>query len=311
MRTRIVTIAGAGLLGSLSIPLNAQTPPPDTAAERADARLSRLDALDREGSAAVSFADDGTKEIPPPFSLRLAIPFTYNTNVGNLNSGEQGDFHFTPSARLDWSKTAGEFVLFARLAADGDSYTEKEESNASTLSGRLGLRYDGDRFGLLKPYLHYVPIIIYGAGFANHQVTLHNITAGVSAAIKFDATTKLVLDGQITRREASLLVAEQNRFRLGATLSGEFSPDISWAIDPGLSLRHYTGGSADGRKDTNILTIVGVSAALNKAKVDEKKGTPAIFLDVNMSFERNFSNRDGKDYSVWDVGPSLTLKAAF
>ena len=308
----LLTALGAGLLIALPMAAGAQAPPADTAAERVDARLSRLDAIDRElGGAA--FLDRDGKVLP--FKLTLSAPFTYNTNIGNAPTGQQGDFHATPAVRLDWSSNAvdsagnpADFVILARFVAEGDSYMKYDENNASSLSGRIGLRYKGKALNGLEPYLIYSPIFSYGAGFGNHKVTLHNITMGIATTIKFKNGVNLELDGQAMRREASKAISEQNRFRFGASLGGDLTKDLGWSLSSAISLRHYTGGTNDGRSDTNLLTISGVSAALNPNK---SKDIPALFLDVNISFERNFSNRPNNVYSTWDIGPSITLRTAF
>ena len=301
-----VRLTVAALIAVIPVAAAGQDLPADTAADRADARFSRLEQQDWEFGPALGF--DATAKVKPPFSLRLSVPFTYNSNVGNLDNGKKRDFHATPSARLDYSRPTGDFVFFARAAADGDIYIDYDDSNASTFAGRLGVRWEKPGFGPLKPYFHYSPTIIYSGVFSNRLVTLHNFTVGVGGKIPINKVT-FAFDLQGTRREATLPGSEQDRVRLGFTFSGSVTKTIAWSIDHGLSRRQYTGGANAGRRDTNLLTVAGLSAALNPKAA--ARGGAAIFVDANVSFERNFSNRDGKDYSVWDIGPTLTLKTAF
>ena len=301
-----VRLSVAVLIAVIPVAAVGQDLPADTAADRSDARFSRLEQLDRDFGPERGL--DAAAKAKPPFSLRLSMPFTYNSNVGNLEYGKKHDFHATPSARLDYSRPTGDFVVFARAAADGDIYIDYGDSNASTLTGRLGIRWEKSGLGPLKPYFHYSPTIIYSGAFSDRLVTLHNFTVGVGGKIPINKVT-FAFDLQGTRREATLPGSEQDRFRLGFTFSGSVTKTIAWSIDQGVSRRQYTGGASDGRRDTNLLTVVGFSAALNPKAA--ASGAVATFVDIDVSLERNFSNRDGKDYSVWDIGPTLTLKTAF
>ena len=301
-----VGLSVAALVAAIPVAAAGQDLPAETAADRADSRLSRLEQQDRDfGPIRVSGAAPG---VTPPFSLRVSLPFTYNTNVGNFENGGKDDFHATPSVRLDYSRPTGAFVVYARAAADGDIYIDYDDSNASTLSGRLGIRWEEPGLGPLKPYFQYSPTIIYSGGFSDSAVTLHDLTVGVGGAIPLNNIT-FAFDLQGTRREATLPGSEQDRVRLGLNFSGSVTRTIAWSIDQTAARRDYTGGANDGRCDTNLLTVAGISAALNPEAA--ASGAAAIFLHLNVSYERNLSNRDGKDYSVWDIGPTLTLRTAF
>ena len=301
-----VRLSVAALIAVIPVAAAGQDLPADTAADRADARLSRLEQQDWDFGPERGL--DAAAKAKPPFSLRLSLPFTYNSNVGNLDNGKRRDFHATPSARLDYSKPTGDFVVFARAATDGDIYIDYDDSNASTLTGRLGIRWEKSGLGPLKPYFHYTPTILYSGVFSRHLVTLHNFTIGVGGKIPINKVT-FAFDLQGTRREATLPGSEQDRLGLGFTFSGPVTKTIAWSIAQNVSRRQYTGGTNAGRRDANLLTVAGLSVALNPKSA--ARGAAAIFVDANVSFERNFSNRDGKDYSVWDIGPALTLKTAF
>jgi len=109
-------------------------------------------------------------------------------------------------------------------------------------------------------------------------------------------------DFQIARRDASNSVANRNQAGISLLFLGDFVPDkVSWSLSQAAQARHYTGGANEGRDDLNFVTSAGVSVVLSKL----------FSLEVNASFEHNSSDRTGKDYSVFDIGPSIVLSVPF
>lgn len=296
--TKLVTIAGA-LAVTVATSANAQVPG-DTAADRADARLARIerqsDTADRTAASLV----EGTEKVRP-FKLKLSLPFAYNSNVENADANRLDAFHVTPSALLEWKRPEGVFRPFARIVADADEYSDHSDNGSSTLSGRIGFRIVDESLGGFTPYAHYTPLAIFGRGFDDHQLTLHTFAAGATGEFDLSGTT-LSTDIAVARREASAAVAERYQFGGSIGLSRDIVPDeVSWSIEQAVQKRWFTGGANDGRGDLNFTTTIGLSWILSK------KAT----LDVGATFERNESSRAGKDYSTFDIGPSLAFLFIF
>lgn len=267
----------------------------DTAAERADARLNRLDRPERLEPPALR-GEAGK----PPFTFTLTAPFTFNSNVENASANTKSAFHANPSARLDWKQQSGTVRFFGRIVADADYYTRYKENDASTLSARFGFRIVKDSLKGVTPYAHYTPVIVYGRSFGDHQLTLHTLAAGVRADFKIGKLAAGA-DVQVARREATLAAAEQNRVTLALDVGGDIVPDrLSWSVSHTFQGRLYTGGANDGRDDINFLTTAGLTWTIGRAT-----------LELGATFERNASNRAGKDYSTFDAGPSLTFAVPF
>jgi hypothetical protein len=273
----------------------------DTAANRADARLARLDKMPSEAADRLPASDQGAPASKPPFSLTLTFPLTFNSNVENADAGRKQALHGNPSVAIDYRQQAGTLRLFARSGADIDAYTSHSENDASTVFGRLGVRLYDDKLGSLKPYLQYAPVAIFGSGLKDHQLTLHTFTLGAGGEVPLGAKA-LTYDFNVARREATVATAERTQVSGLAEISGDFIPDkLSWSVGATVQGRFFTGGTNDGRRDVNVNASAGLSLSLGA-----RAG-----LDIGVSVERNSSNRVGKDYTTLDVGPALRLKIPF
>jgi hypothetical protein len=271
----------------------------DTAADRADSRLARIERARPEPKAAIGALEAGRP--PPPFTFTLAIPVTYNTNIDNSDGDHRHDFHTDPSGELDYDQQSGTVRFFARAIADADEYAKHEDAGASTIVGRVGVKLVDAKLGNFSPYAHYTATLLFGRHFEDHQLTLHTFALGIKGKVPLGDVV-LKPDFQIARREATNNLAERNQIGGGVTFEGDFIPDrLSWSLGQTLQFRHYTGGTNKGRDDVNFIT----SAALAYAISD------LISVEVDFNFERNSSDRTGKDYSVFDFGPSIVLSVPF
>lgn len=278
----------------------AQAQDADTSVQRIERRLDALDNIDDIEPAMVLGLDGSAPPKPKEFEFSIKIPFTYNSNVENSDLGRKQAFHAVPTLQLNWRKSEGLIRPFARLHLDGDFYTRHSENDGSNALARFGIKIVEPGLGNTAPYLHYTPALVYDKFFENHLVTVHNFTAGVTTKFDLKPAT-LTIDVQAMRREATVNTIEQNRFGTTVQLSGDINDSLSWAVDQTVQGRFYNGGSSDGREDVNFLSNVGLTWAVAKNRA----------IDFGISFERNESNRFGKSYSTWDIGPTVGLAWQF
>ena len=281
---------------SLSSVANAQD---DTAADRADARIANFDRPIAEPRPS-GLAGEGAVKVPPPFTFSFALPLTYNTNIDLADSGGRSDFHVNPQAVLDYRQQTGKVRIFAKVAADMDEYFKHEDAGASTLVGRIGLKLV-PATSSFSPYIHYTPALVFGRRFRDHQLTLHTFVLGYGGKVELGSVV-LKPDFQLVRREATNVEAERNQVNGSVTLAGDIVPDrVSWSLGQSIQFRHYTGGNNEGRDDLYLATSAGISVALNSK----------VAVEFNLNFEHNSSDRSGKDYSAFDIGPSIGLSIPF
>jgi hypothetical protein len=248
-------------------------------------------------------------EIKPTFTI--AVPLTFNSNPEHATSHKDGDGHADPSLDLTIEIPFKGMLLTLEGTADMDLNFDRPSNDSTTLEGVTNL--DFKQFGSVVPYLNYTVDDLYSSQFGDHSGTTHTFSLGANYSRDFPkadpkettpdpnkpAPVTLALNLEVGRREASDDDAEQYRGRLKVGLSGAFSPKLGWSLKGGVTYKDYTAGANDGRKD---VAIQG-TAALNFPLSDK------LTLSVAAQIERNESDMAGKDYTAWDVGP--TLKRTF
>lgn len=266
---------------------------PDDAANRADARLERRserDPADIRGFDAAA---------PKPWSLSIGTPLRYASNPVNAETGAIGSAYFDPSITLGRSWDLGGAKLSFETGADAQTFTSHSENDLSTLYGNLRLSFgEGSP---VKPYVDYTVLALYDGQFESHAVTLHQFTVGAKAQLPVGKADTLVVDANVMRREASVATVEQIRYGLTLKLKHVFDPASRLVLSARGRYADYTGGSASTRTDKNLLL----------GALYEHDLSASASVDLGVTFERNWSNKVGKSYSAFEVGPSITLTASF
>lgn len=290
--TKLVALAATLML---SVPAAAQTTP-DATLDRVESRLDRIERREPPPSRAGPRAEDVF-----PWELSFTLPFTWNSNVANASDNPDRAFHADPTLTLGkkWA-IGGGTQLFVEGSVDSDAYTEHHENDSSTLSAQAGIRF-GDASKRLAPYIHYTVLGLYAGQFEMHDVTVHHFTVGAKRSWKAGEHGRVIADVSALRREATLRAVEQTRGTLSLTYVGDLDEKTSWSLGARGQYAHYTGGAASGRDDKTLRIAGGLTYLLKDN----------VALDLSASFQRNWSDRAGKDYSVWDIGPSLTLSTSF
>jgi hypothetical protein len=261
-------------------------------------------------------ADPAGPPPPPPpskrFTFSIGAPFTYTTNALKADTGLQDDVHFSPLARLAWEKPFGDITVGASLTLNYDEYVRLADADQSLILGNIQAVL-GDQSERLAPYVAYAPSFAFLNLYDDHAVTLHDFTVGLRRKKVLDKTaagearTLISIDLSYTRREASLAASEQHRPTLVLGLIGVITPTLSWVLKPQLQGRFSTGGVNEGREDLNLKLLGGIEWQPRDSTGKVSAGKVA----VNIVFERNESNRPGRDYSLWDIGPSISTTWKF
>lgn len=313
----MMTIAAAAV-----VPVTAAAAPADSAASRSDSRERRLVRIERSTSdsealpftyfksvrapattplAAFQAMSDAEAKAAPEWSASFTLPVTYNSNPEHAGSHADGDGHADPTLRVRFANPVKDGLITLSGSVDSDFNFDRPANDSGTLA--LGAKYElkTRRLGGLVPYAKYGFLDIYDGTFESHAVSLHNFSAGATyesvsgkagKEVTFDATFDL------TRREASSRAAEQNRATADLEWSGAFRNGVGWDVDGTVQYRDYTGGANKSRTDVNLSATVSLTWKLKDN----------LSLAMTAQLERNESDAAGKDYTAWDVGPSLIHK---
>lgn len=267
----------------------------DQLIDRTESRLDRV--IDREPRAVLAL--DGAAAKAWGFSLDL--PFTWNSNITNADTDRTRAFHANPSIALgrEWD-LGGNAAFSFEAGTDSDLYIERKENNSSTAYGNARLTI-GKAKGGVAAYFDYTMLGIFDGLYETHAVTLHHASVGAMTVVPAGQNGSVTFDANLLRREASIKAVEQTRGSLSAKY--KVQADEKTALVFGLrgQLALYTGGVSEGRDDTSVRATAGISYDISDT----------ASFGVAAKFDRNWSNAAGKDYSTWDVGPTLSLTAAF
>lgn len=266
---------------------------PDDAANRVEARLDRRHERDPGDFRMLETAAE------KPWSLSIGSPFRYASNPANAETGSTGAAYFDPSITLGRSWDLGGAKLSFETGADAQTFTSHSENDLSTLYGNLRVTFGAG--SAIKPYVDYTVLALYDGQFESHAVTLHQFTAGAKAQLPVGKADTLVVDASVMRREASVATVEQVRLGLAFKVKHVFDPASRLVLSARGRYADYTGGSASTRTDKNLLL-----GAVIEHDLSDKAS-----IDFGTTFERNWSNRTGKSYSAWEIGPSVTFTASF
>ncbi|MCL6250302.1 hypothetical protein M3P36_04460 [Altererythrobacter sp. KTW20L] len=293
---RILILTAAGVMLSNPTELRAQSSTIDQDIERID--LNLLDLQFDFTQLDPAFIE----EAPQRWKLTVGAPIAFNSNVANAETGALSDFHSAPSLALSYTRPMGGGVALEISALSTlDAYFDETAADQSSLgsSAKISL---GDATKGWAPYASYSFTSLYSDQFGDHKVSTHSFTGGFGRTVGLAVGTKLSVDANVTRREASLATVEQWRFTASTTLSQQIDATSSFQVQAQAFWAGFTGGASDGRDDEQIILVGAYSRALVPDLVN---------LTIAAKFQRNWSNVAGKSYSVFDVGPRLNFVSKF
>lgn len=290
---RITALAAALASALCTAPALAQSE--DSIVEHADSRDLRRDQQDEEEEKRYALAG-GTRD----FTVTVTLPFSYNSNIEGAPSGERDAFHANPSIELEWERNLGGAIVFALAGADQDLYSRFTANNGASLWGAFGILGDEAELGF-EPYVEYAPVSIHESGFGSHLVTLHDLKFGLNKTFALGGSLGLTANAEFRRREATSANSEQNRVGGSIELSGDIAADLGWSVEQYVQGRFFTGGTNTGRNDFYLASRAALSWF----------PTSAIDVDFTVFFEHNDSNRPDREFSTWDIGPSVAFAFHF
>lgn len=298
MAKKSITLTSAGLMMLIPTTALAQTATIDQDLERIDFNL--LD-LQPDLAQAISGLDEAAPA-PKHWKLSIGAPVAFNSNVANAETGALSDGHSSPSIGLSYSRALGGGISLEVAGSTSlDAYFDETASDQSSLGGSAKLSI-GDASQTLAPYTSYAFTALYADQFGAHKVSAHTITGGVGRTLTLTAGTRLQLDANLSRREASLATVEQWRLTGSTTLTQTIDDTSTFQLQAQAFWADFTGGTAAGRNDEQLIVVGAYTRALVANLVN---------LTIAAKFQRNWSSFAGKSYSVFDVGPKLTFVSQF
>lgn len=239
------------------------------------------------------------------WKLEAAIPLAFSSNPAKLHTDERDAGHLTPNVAVTWGKPVGGYSVSATAGLIYDRYTSHSVDGTSIAFGNFQIVH-GDPTVAFTPTISYAPTAVFDEFLGNHKAVTHDIYAGLVRKLivpvpHSNMPFNVTLNIGYTRREASVALLEQHRPALVVQIDRKVSERLSWRIKQVVRGEFSTNGGTKGRADLYLQTGVALSYLFAQT----------ASLSAGFTFDRNESNKFAKDYSTWDVGPTLGITLPF
>jgi hypothetical protein len=239
--------------------------------------------------------------------MSLSVPLTLNSNpLGAIRPTEDG--HVKPTLSLIGSLKLDQVVGVVSADATADRYFRFSRQDRDIFKFWLGAAFNPAEAWSL--YLGYRPTLAFTDGFQDLRSTFHDVVGGVKLSAPVTAALAVTVDLNVTHRDGD--------------------PDSAAALIPGvwasLTYSHYRGDWVDWSitaKPTFTFSSYD-NDVLGRERHDIRVGmilsgkwypwpgnaTPLLrgtSLALQAALARNDSNLEGKSFTVWDIGPVLTI----
>ena len=263
------------------------------------------------------------------FTLGFDLPVNYASNVVSASVDSvldsRSDGHAAPEISLKWSHQYEIVKATAQFAASVDRYFNTTSANSSSFSGSLKLEKTDGKSQYFVPYASTINQTFFIPTFSKTDIMYNDVAMGFWSGFAWrprangdysnlpfadagkagDISVKF--DVQLGRRLSDVLEYQNNFVVAKTTVSYSLSEDARVDSDLKLRGRFYENYYGEKRRDLRV----GASIGLFWTPEWLKKISSRSELSVNFDFYRNQSNIPNKTYSVWELGPMLSLRTKF
>lgn len=245
-------------------------------------------------------------EVPTDdWKLEVAIPLAFSSNPAKLHTDERDAGHLTPNIAVTWGKSVGGYSVSAAAGSIYDRYTSRSVDGTSIAFGNLQIVH-GNPSVAFAPTISYAPTAVFDEFLGNHKAVTHDLYAGLVRKLVIpvrhsNMPFNVTLNIGYTRREASVAFLEQHRPAVVVQIDRKVGERLSWRIRQIVRGEFSTNGGTKGRADLYLQTGVALSYLIART----------ASVSAGFTFDRNESNKFSKDYSTWDVGPTLGISLPF
>lgn len=265
------------------------------------------------------------------FTFNALLPFSFNSNAEELNpafGGGTNTAEFSPVIGLFFAAPLFDlpFRVSANLRAEVDRFTQAPTVDFDKVAGNARIQYiDPNNDQAYSPYIVYASRWDFTPFYQNWIETRQDLSVGVNKTFNYDANFRRVAFSGNTLAETvwsfGVTAIIQRRFRNPEPSSWAFFvvPSATyvisdqWNLSLGLEFMRRGFDSIQGappEEDWFLQPIVTLEYVLPSAWFGSERnatllGRPAI--DLQMAYERNWSNVPAFDYSAWHVGAALKL----
>lgn len=292
--------------------------------------------LDRDGRVELRRDDrhrssDSSKEPSKDFTIELALPARYSSNVANASADavieKRGDIHVSPDLNLRWSHQYDWAKLSAEVGVSTDRYLSATEANLNSLYSTFKIQKTDGKSDHFVPYALVTNNIYFEPTFRGPEISFHDVAAGFYTGVAWRDKQRIpyrdafipyaeadepgdvavMFDARVGRRISDMTDYQYTFAALKAQVAYIISPH--WRIEAATKFRAnwYENYFGERRTDYRPGADLGLVWTPDWLKALVKRSD----LTLNFGVYRNYSNIPDKAYTIWDVGPTLSLRTKF
>jgi hypothetical protein len=282
--------------------------------------------MDRDSRVDLRLAKDQptTSTDAQDFTATLSTPLSFVSNVsspsGDSIVSSKGDYHVAPELSLKWAHQYSWFKTSVAVGIGIDRYASVSGGNLDTFYTSFKAAMTDGRSDLFIPYAVYTATIYAEPLFKHQDIAYHEAGAGFSSGIGLRGTQSIKyadadkpgdisvnLDVRAGRKLAD--ITDYNNTFVAAKVDIDYviSETLTGEVTPKFRVRRYDDYFGEPRRDYRA--GVGIRAIWKPEWL--KKLVKRSEISFNFDVYRNYSNLPDKNYSVWELGPTVELSAKF
>ena len=271
------------------------------------------------------------KSTDKDFTIGVDLPARYSSSVTSASIDsiieDRPDRHVTPEVYLKWSHQYDWLKASFEVGASMDRYLKSSDANLDSVHSSFKIAKTDGKNEYFVPYASFSTDMFFLPTFKQPDITYHDAAVGfysgvawrdkeripyVDSLIPYSDASKpgdvsIIFDGRLGRR-MSETTSYQNTFILGRVTAAYVISD-TWRMEATASFRTrwYEDYHGEKRRDLRPSTSIGLVWSPEWLTKIVKRSE----LAVNFEYYRNYSNIPEKSYSLWEVGPTLSLRTKF
>ena len=271
------------------------------------------------------------KSADKDFSIGIDVPLRRSSSVTSASVDsiveDRPDSHVTPDVYVKWSHQYDWFKASAEVGASIDRYAKTPDANLDGLHSSFKIAKTDGKFEYFVPYATLSNEMFFLPTFKTPDITYNDFAVGFYSGVAWrdkeripyidslipysDAAdpgdVSVLFDARFGRRMSDT-TKYQNTFA-SARLTGAYVISSDWRVEANASIRGrwYEDYNGERRTDWRPSAAVGLFWTPDWLKKIVKRSE----LSLNLEYYRNYSNLPDKSYSLWEVGPTLSLRTKF
>lgn len=271
------------------------------------------------------------KSADKDFTIGVDLPARQSSSVTSASIDsiveDRPDRHLTPEVYLKWAHQYDWLKASVEVGASMDRYIKSSDANLDGVHSSFKIAKTDGKREYFVPYFSVGSEMFFLPTFKQPDIAYHDVAIGFYSGLAWrdkdripyvdslipysDASepgdVSIYFDARLGRRMSDS-TNYQNTFA-SARIAAAYVISAHWRVEASSSfrVRWYDDYHGEKRTDLRPSAAVGLTWSPEWLKKIAKRSE----LSFNLEFYRNHSNVAEKNYSLWEIGPTLSLRTKF